>query len=137
MYGAQSSLSNIKKAPTEKVRMYKKLCVLKRYFFYFVIVTCFAVSSKSLGICVEYVRTGEISDFRHVQEQAYFSELCCDQTSGHSNNQWVPNERFGQDLSIETLCFPVPQIFCLLHPVKVGIFQKIIKVLKNHNFYQR
>ena len=58
MCGAQSSLSNIKKAPTEKVRTYKKLCVLKSYFFYFIIVTCFAVSTKSLGIC--YFSSSEV-----------------------------------------------------------------------------
>ena len=73
---------------------------------------------------VEYIRTGEISDFRHVPKLAYFSEPCYDQTSGHSKNQWVPNERFGHNLSIETLLFPILQIVYLLQPVKVGIFQK-------------
>ena len=50
MYEHKVYVCQIKKAPTEKVRTYKKLCVLKRHFFYFVIVTCFAVRSKSLGI---------------------------------------------------------------------------------------
>ena len=84
-----------------------------------------------LTLTVEYVRTGEISDFWCVQEQAYFSELCYDQTSGHTNNQWVPNERFRHNLSIETLQFPVLQIGCLLQPVKVGHFSKNQKSAEN------
>ena len=63
--------------------------------------------------------------------KAHFSELCCDQTSGHSNNQWVPNERFGHDLSIDTLWFPVLQRVCLLQPVKVGHFSKNQKSADN------
>ena len=86
------------------------------------------------------VRTGEISDFGHVPKQAYFSEPCCDQTTGHSNNQWVPNEKFGHNLSIKTLWFPILQIVYLTNslstqPVKVGHFSKNKNSTENHNLY--
>ena len=73
---------------------------------------------------VEYLRNGEISDFLHVQEQAYFSEPCCDQTSVHTNNQLVPNERYGHFLSIDTPYMTVLQVVWHLQSFKLGHFLK-------------
>ena len=95
------------------------------------------ILTLSVTTYVEYVRTGEISGFRHVQEQAYFSEPRSDQTSGHTNNQWVPNERFGQYLSIETPWFTVLQIVWLLQLVKLGHFSKNQKSAENSQFLTR
>ena len=37
------------------------------------------------------------------RQTSYFSRAICDQTSGHTKYQKVPNERYGQDLSTDAL----------------------------------
>ena len=39
--------------------------------------------NEVMPIVIEYVRTGEISDFRHVQDESSFSDPYCSQTIGH------------------------------------------------------
>ena len=85
----------------------------------------------------EYVNTGDKCRFGPGPKQAYFSEPYCDQTSGHTNNQWVPNERFGQYLSIETPWFTVLQIVWLLQLVKLEHFSKNQKSAENSQFLTR
>ena len=51
--------------------------------------------------CAEYVRTGEGSDFWHVQYESGFSYPYCSQTIGYRGYWWLPNEKYGSHLSTD------------------------------------
>ena len=65
------------------------------------------------------------------RQTSYFSQAICDQTSGHTKYHKVPKERYGQDLSTDTLKTHVGQVVWVIQPLKVKCFFKMFKKAEN------